>query len=205
VEAGLRACRRVPNETALLHWSDEELALAVKKGCFAPEMFEELMARRYERQVYCWLFRRTHDREKALDLTQEVHVRLWQTRLGHYDLERGPFRPWLSTVVHRLAIDAHRRQRGLRWLSGDGWDHPDPHPGPEEEAVARETETRVKEVLSKLRKDQRRILEEAMRGRGVADVALELRLPKADVYRLLYRARREGERILGGKCRPEVG
>jgi RNA polymerase sigma factor (sigma-70 family) len=196
-EVRLRACRQVPNEEGLHDWSDESLALAMKRGFFAREMFEELMARRHEARVKCQLFRRTRDPQKAADLTQEVHAKLWETRLEGYDPEKGPFRRWLSVLVRNLAISAHRHeQRAHSWLLGDGAAYRDPHPGPEEEAIAHETEERAKAILPTLPRDQRRILEEVMRGQTPDDIASTLEVPKERVYQLLYRARRAVEQIL---------
>jgi RNA polymerase sigma-70 factor (ECF subfamily) len=50
------------------------------------------------------------DRARAEDLVQETLVRAWRN-LDLLDPSAGPVRPWLFTVVQRLAIDAYRARR----------------------------------------------------------------------------------------------
>lgn len=47
------------------------------------------------------------DRGRAEDIVQETMVRAWRNPQA-LDASRGPLRPWLFTVAHRVAIDAHR-------------------------------------------------------------------------------------------------
>lgn len=54
--------------------------------------------------------RLTGDRGRAEDLVQETLLRAWQ----HADAlaaDSRPLRPWLLTVIARLAVDAHRARR----------------------------------------------------------------------------------------------
>ncbi|HEX2073332.1 MAG TPA: sigma-70 family RNA polymerase sigma factor [Geodermatophilus sp.] len=50
------------------------------------------------------------DRARAEDLVQETLVRAWR-HLDALDPAAAPVRPWLFTVAHHLAIDAHRARR----------------------------------------------------------------------------------------------
>jgi RNA polymerase sigma-70 factor, ECF subfamily len=50
------------------------------------------------------------DRARAEDVVQETLVRAWRN-LADLDPDAGPVRPWLFTVAHHLAIDAHRARR----------------------------------------------------------------------------------------------
>jgi RNA polymerase sigma-70 factor, ECF subfamily len=50
------------------------------------------------------------DRARAEDVVQETLVRAWR-HLEELDPEASPVRPWLFTVAHHLAIDAHRARR----------------------------------------------------------------------------------------------
>jgi RNA polymerase sigma-70 factor (ECF subfamily) len=47
------------------------------------------------------------DRGRAEDIVQDTLVRAWRHPEA-LDERRGPLRPWLFTVAHRIAIDAHR-------------------------------------------------------------------------------------------------
>jgi RNA polymerase sigma-70 factor, ECF subfamily len=50
------------------------------------------------------------DRARAEDVVQETLVRAWR-HLDELDPEASPVRPWLFTVAHHVAIDAHRARR----------------------------------------------------------------------------------------------
>jgi RNA polymerase sigma-70 factor, ECF subfamily len=52
-----------------------------------------------------------HDRQAAVEATQEVFVRAWQ-RLKSFDQSR-PMKPWLIGIAHRVASD-FQRLRALR-------------------------------------------------------------------------------------------
>ena len=50
------------------------------------------------------------DRAAAEDVVQETLLRAWQ-HPESLDTARGPLRPWLFTVAHRVVIDAHRARQ----------------------------------------------------------------------------------------------
>lgn len=50
------------------------------------------------------------DRAAAEDVVQETLLRAWQ-HPESLDPARGPLRPWLFTVAHRVVIDQHRARR----------------------------------------------------------------------------------------------
>ena len=58
------------------------------------------------------------DRARAEDLVQETLLRAWR-KLEDLDDATRPIRPWLFTVVQRLAIDAHRARRARPQEVGD--------------------------------------------------------------------------------------
>jgi RNA polymerase sigma-70 factor, ECF subfamily len=62
---------------------------------------------RYRDAVYLWCFRYTRDRERALDLSQDVLASVWQ-RMGSFE-GRARFSSWLFTVTRNRCIDASRR------------------------------------------------------------------------------------------------
>lgn len=62
---------------------------------------------RYRDAVYLWCYRYTRDRERALDLTQDVLASAWQA-LGRFE-GRSKFSSWLFSVTRHRCIDASRR------------------------------------------------------------------------------------------------
>jgi RNA polymerase sigma-70 factor (ECF subfamily) len=58
------------------------------------------------------------DRGRAEDVVQETLLRAWRNR-DALDESRGPVRPWLFTVAHHIAIDAHRARSSRPHEVGD--------------------------------------------------------------------------------------
>jgi RNA polymerase sigma-70 factor (ECF subfamily) len=65
------------------------------------------LLRRYRDAVYYWCLRYARDPERALDLSQEVLVTVWE-RIGQFE-GRSKFSSWVYTVTRRHCIDASRR------------------------------------------------------------------------------------------------
>ena len=70
------------------------------------EAFDELF-RRYEPRAFCFFIKRTHSRERARDLYQELFLRIHRGR-DSYDPARA-FTPWFFQIAHRLLVDDQRR------------------------------------------------------------------------------------------------
>ncbi len=62
---------------------------------------------RYRDAVYLWCFRYTRDRERALDLSQDVIATVWE-KIGSFE-GRSKFSSWLFSVTRNRCIDASRR------------------------------------------------------------------------------------------------
>jgi RNA polymerase sigma-70 factor (ECF subfamily) len=62
---------------------------------------------RYRDAVYLWCFRYTRDRERALDLSQDVLAQAWR-KLGSFG-GRAKFSSWLFAVTRNRCIDVSRR------------------------------------------------------------------------------------------------
>ncbi|MCI0451050.1 MAG: sigma-70 family RNA polymerase sigma factor, partial [Candidatus Latescibacteria bacterium] len=65
------------------------------------------LVRRYRDAVYLWCFRYTRDRERALDLSQDVLTTVWE-KIGTFE-GRSKFSSWLFSVTRNRCIDASRR------------------------------------------------------------------------------------------------
>jgi len=68
--------------------------------------FEELV-RRYQRPIAAYVYRMLGDYDAALDLTQEVFIKVYNS-LGRYRSE-FKFSTWIYKIAHNAAIDHLRR------------------------------------------------------------------------------------------------
>ena len=68
--------------------------------------FEELV-RRYQRPIAAYVYRMVGDYDSALDLTQEVFIKVYNS-LGRYRCE-FKFTTWIYKIAHNTAIDHLRR------------------------------------------------------------------------------------------------
>src|SRR5256886_17131711 len=84
--------------------------------------FEELV-RRYQRPIAAYVYRMVGDYDSALDLTQEVFIKVYNS-LGRYRSE-FKFSTWIYKIAHNAAIDHLRRYavRGQAVTSGFDTDH----------------------------------------------------------------------------------
>ncbi len=86
--------------------SDETLALAFQKG--DENAFDELV-RRYEGKVYAIAFRITLNRDDALDVAQEVFVKVYRN-ISRWQ-PSGSFGSWLVRLAVNQSIDALRKKK----------------------------------------------------------------------------------------------
>ena len=79
------------------------------KSCLQGDMgsFGELV-RRYQKQVYSLAYRLTNDAEEAMDLSQEVFLKIYQV-LERYDDTR-PFFPWMYKVASNVCYSLLRKR-----------------------------------------------------------------------------------------------
>lgn len=93
--------------TALANWNalaDSELVLSALAG--RESGFEELV-RRYQRPIAAYVYRMVGDYDAALDLTQEVFIKVYGS-LSRYRSE-FKFSTWIYKIAHNAAIDHLRR------------------------------------------------------------------------------------------------
>ncbi|GAC1406088.1 MAG: sigma-70 family RNA polymerase sigma factor [Pyrinomonadaceae bacterium] len=84
---------------------DGELVVRALAG--REDGFEELV-RRYQRPMVAYIYRMTGNYESALDLTQEVFIKVYNS-LARYD-SGYKFSTWIYRIAHNCAIDHLRRQ-----------------------------------------------------------------------------------------------
>jgi RNA polymerase sigma-70 factor (ECF subfamily) len=86
--------------------SDAELILGAHKD---PDLFR-LLYDRYSARLHRFFWRRTDNREVALDLTAETFAQAWLARKRFQDLAGGNAGPWLFTIARRLLIASVEKQ-----------------------------------------------------------------------------------------------
>lgn len=152
--------------------------------------FPALMAA-YRRPVYSYLVRSGVADADRDDVFQAIFLKI-HAASGSYDPAR-PLAPWLFTIVAN-SVRNHFRDRprayGLASVDDDPPDPPDPSPGPEQIASARQTLAWLEGALTSLPPAQREVLLlVAIVGLRQQDVAQALDLPLNTVKTHLRRAR----------------
>jgi RNA polymerase sigma-70 factor (ECF subfamily) len=183
---------------------------ALVRRCVAGEAaaWEEIV-RLHNRRVYNLCYRFTSSPDTAEDLTQEVFLKVYRT-LASYNVEKGAFTTWLTTLARNLLVDHFRRSRQDRVTDsidvgmGEEADSPsiadrlrDSAPSPDDRLASRETQKMVQRALARLSPD----LREAVILRDIQDmdykeIAAVLRVPEGTVKSRINRGRMELARLL---------
>ncbi len=95
--------------------ADGELVLSALAG--RESSFEELV-RRYQRPIAAYIYRMVGDYDAALDLTQEVFIKVYNS-LSRYRSE-FKFSTWIYKIAHNAAIDHLRRSSAREQALNDG-------------------------------------------------------------------------------------
>jgi RNA polymerase sigma-70 factor, ECF subfamily len=116
--------------------------------------FEELV-RRYQRPISAYVYRMVGDYESALDLTQEIFIKVYGS-LARYRSE-FKFSTWIYKIAHNCAIDHLRRNSGRErslvcGTEGDQYDLPieSGRLSPEQESERRERRIEIETVVRTL-------------------------------------------------------
>src|ERR1051325_11971828 len=113
--------------------------------------FEELV-RRYQRPIAAYVYRMTGDYDAALDLTQEVFIKVYGS-LARYRAE-FKFSTWIYRIAHNAAIDYLRRcgPRTQELETEDGYVRPIPSGvlTPEQESEHKERRAEIEDVIRQL-------------------------------------------------------
>jgi len=150
------------------------------------------LLRRYTDRIYRWCFRMVHEREAALDLSQDALLDAWR---GLPAFEgRARFSSWLFTIVRHRCLTALRPRLMRRdediapdelWAPGDR---------PEQEWIAREGEAALERLITEHLEpiEQEAIWMRCVEGLPVDEITRMLRLTSASGARgLLQSARRK--------------
>ena len=174
--------------------SDEQLVSEVLAGRGADF---EILVRRHQGAVYNFILRMLHDPEEALDLSQEVFLKVFCS-LERFD-PRFRFTTWIFRIASNAAIDQIRKRRPgvtvsldaplsddtscVREIAGSG-------PTPDQFLQARETQDHLTAALAGLPGEYRRVLLLRHQGdRRYDEISKITGLPIGTVKNRIFRAR----------------
>jgi RNA polymerase sigma-70 factor (ECF subfamily) len=158
------------------------------------DSFEELV-RRYQRPIAAYVYRMVGDYDAALDLTQEVFIKVYNS-LGRYRSE-FKFSTWIYKIAHNSAVD-HLRRHSTREQSltkeFDGEQRELPiesrRPSPQQESERAERRAEIEQVVRALPTAYRElVLLRHSHDLSYDEIALVTGLPLGTVKNRLFRAR----------------
>lgn len=172
--------------------SDRELVATAATGLEGS--FEELV-RRYQRPISAYVYRMVGDYEAALDLTQEIFIKVYGS-LARYRSE-FKFSTWIYKIAHNSAVDHLRRNAGrerslVNGIEGDQYDLPieSGSLSPEQESERKERRLEIESVVRSLPTTYRElILLRHSQDLTYEEIVEVTGLPLGTVKNRLFRAR----------------
>ena len=189
---------------------DAHVAALLVRRCVAGDAaaWEEIV-QRYHRRIYNLCYRFAGSADDAQDLTQEVFIRMYRT-LNSYDVGRGAFMTWITTLTRNLLVDHFRKTKNDRLtdsLDATASDHedamplgdriPDGGPPPDSGVQSRETKETVHQALQKLSPELREaVILRDLQDLDYREIATVLKVPEGTVKSRINRGRAELARLL---------
>ena len=195
---------------------DQQTGLLVRRCLGGDATAWEEIVRLHSRRIYNLCYRFTSSPDDAQDLTQDVFIRIYRT-LGAYDVGKGAFTTWLTTITRNLLVDHFRRSRqdrvtdsidaGLREeedslslsdrLEDDG-------PRPDDRLASKEAQKMVQQALARLSPDLREaVILRDLQDLDYKEIAQVLKVPEGTVKSRINRGRMELARLLSRNKRQE--
>jgi RNA polymerase sigma-70 factor (ECF subfamily) len=179
---------------------DVQIVNSLVRRCVAGDAvaWEEIV-QRYNRRIYniCYRFAGTSD--DAQDLTQEVFIKMYRT-LSSYDVERGAFMTWVTTMTRNLLVDHFRKTKQDRVtdsIDAAPSEHEDKGLPPDARVQSRETGETVHEALQKLSPELREaVILRDLQDMDYREIAAVLKVPEGTVKSRINRGRAELARLL---------
>jgi RNA polymerase sigma-70 factor, ECF subfamily len=189
---------------------DAQVAALLVRRCVAGDAvaWDEIV-QRYHRRIYNICYRFAGSADDAQDLTQEVFIRMYRT-LNSYDVGRGAFMTWVTTLTRNLLVDHFRKTKHDRLtdsLDATASDHPDSMPlseripdegpAPDSGVQSRETREAVHLALQKLSPELREaVILRDLQDMDYREIATVLKVPEGTVKSRINRGRAELARLL---------
>jgi RNA polymerase sigma-70 factor, ECF subfamily len=189
---------------------DAQVVTMLVRRCIAGDVvaWEEIV-QRYNRRIYNICYRFAGSGDDAQDLTQEVFIKMFRT-LSSYDVERGAFMTWVTTITRNLLVDHFRKSKQDRMtdsLDAAPSEHEDAMPlsdriedkAPSADTGVQSRETRelVHRALQKLSPELREaVILRDLQDMDYRDIATVLKVPEGTVKSRINRGRAELARLL---------
>jgi len=189
---------------------DPQVAVLLVRRCIAGDAaaWEELVER-YHRRIYNICYRFAGSADDAQDLTQDVFIKMYRT-LNTYDIERGAFMTWVTTMARNLLVDHFRKTKQDRVT--DSLDVapteredamplseqlPDTAAPPDARAQSQQVGETVHRALQKLSPDLREaVILRDLQDMDYKEIATVLKVPEGTVKSRINRGRAELARLL---------
>jgi RNA polymerase sigma-70 factor, ECF subfamily len=189
---------------------DPQVAVLLVRRCIAGDAaaWEELV-QRYNRRIYNICYRFAGSADDAQDLTQEVFIKMYRT-LNTYDMERGAFMTWVTTMARNLLVDHFRKTKqdrvtdSLDVAPSEREDAmplseqlPDTGLAPDARAQSRQVGETVHKALQKMSPDLREaVILRDLQDMDYKEIATVLKVPEGTVKSRINRGRAELARLL---------
>jgi RNA polymerase sigma-70 factor (ECF subfamily) len=189
---------------------DAHVAALLVRRCVSGDAaaWEEIV-QRYHRRIYNICYRFAGSGDDAEDLTQEVFIKMYRT-LNSYDVDRGAFITWVTTITRNLLVDHFRKTKqdrmtdSLDTVSSEHEDAmplceqiPDRGPSQDSRVQTRETGETVHQALQKLSPELREaVILRDLQDMDYREIATVLKVPEGTVKSRINRGRAELARLL---------
>jgi len=189
---------------------DAQVAALLVRRCLAGDAaaWEELV-QRHHRRIYNICYRFAGSADDAQDLTQEVFIKMYRT-LKSYDVEKGAFMTWVTTITRNLLVDHFRKTKQDRVtdsLDAAPSEHEDAMPlseqiedqsaPPDARAQSQQVGEAVHQALQKLSPDLREaVILRDLQDMDYREIATVLKVPEGTVKSRINRGRAELARLL---------
>jgi len=189
---------------------DAQVVNLLVRRCVAGDAaaWEEIV-RRYHRRIYNICYRFAGSADDAQDLTQDVFIKMYKT-LNSYEVDRGAFMTWVTTITRNLLVDHFRKTKADRLtdsLDSAPSEHEDAMPlsdqiadkglPPDARVQTREAAEAVHEALQKLSPELREaVILRDLQDMDYREIATVLKVPEGTVKSRINRGRAELARLL---------
>jgi RNA polymerase sigma-70 factor (ECF subfamily) len=190
--------------------AEQEAALKLVRQCIAGEQqaWAQLVSSQH-RRIYGICYRFTNSATDAEDLTQDVFIKVYKN-LNTYDLAKGSFQTWMTTLARNLLVDHFRRTRldrasdSLDASLGADEDGPtlgdrlvDTGISQEKHVAGLELKAAIQEALKQLSPELREaVILRDLEDMDYKEIAQVLRIPEGTVKSRISRGRGELARLL---------
>jgi RNA polymerase sigma-70 factor, ECF subfamily len=190
---------------------DAQVVALLLRRCLAGDAAAwEQIVRQYHKRIYNICYRFAGSGDDADDLTQEVFIKMYRT-LKTYEVERGAFFTWVTTITRNLLVDHFRKSKhdrltdSLEAISASGedartlGDQLQDHrmTPPDAQVRRREAGEAVHQALQKLSPELREaVVLRDLEDMDYKEIAAVLKVPEGTVKSRINRGRGELARLL---------